>query len=146
MNDPDESGPADDPAGVAETLQRHLDGPDTETVGALQPVVEAVAGWRDADDVTPADWLTALEVTPDVLYLRTDDGVLRHRPETADADADDRFDPEREPFRFARTGAEGPAEPVDREAAATLLEDRVIRIGTVETLSTETRTRFLSEQ
>ncbi|MDS0298626.1 hypothetical protein NDI76_07720 [Halogeometricum sp. S1BR25-6] len=159
MDDPDDSGPvAGDPATVAETLQRHLeDESDTERVGALQPVVEAVAGWRDADSVTPDDWLAALEAAADVLYLRTDEGVLRHRPTVSG----DRIDPE--PFRFAAdpdgdesgsrsgSGSENApgadrAEPLSYTEASSLLEGASVTIGIVADLSLEVRARFLTEE
>ncbi|ELZ26155.1 hypothetical protein C474_20681 [Halogeometricum pallidum JCM 14848] len=151
MDDPDGSGPvAGDPATVAETLQRHLeDESDTERVGALQPVVEAVAGWRDADSVAPDDWLAALKATPDVLYLRTDEGVLRHRPTVTG----DRVDPE--PFRFAADpersegeggAASGRAEPLSHAEASSLLEGAAVTIGIVADLSLDVRARFLTEE
>ncbi|ADQ67493.1 hypothetical protein C499_18779 [Halogeometricum borinquense DSM 11551] len=142
MDNPDESVPVTgDPAAVAETLQQHLgDAPDTSRVGALQPIVEAVAGWRDAASVSPDEWLAALEATPDVLFLQTDDGVIRYRPDVTGG----RDDPEA--FRLVRTGDDTSVEPLDREAAAAVLDDASVTIGVVTDLPVEVRARFLSQE
>jgi hypothetical protein len=142
MDDPDESAPVDgDPAAVAETLQRHLgDGPDSSRVGALQPVVEVVAGWRDVGTVSPSEWLSALEATPDVLYLRTDEGYLRHRPDVTG----DRDDPE--PFRLVRTGDDARAEALDRPDAADRLDGVSVTVGVVTELPVGVRGRFIARE